>query len=303
MEIKNIIPDFYLYTLHVEFCRNETLTHVMTYSSLSAYKQQIIKDFNSRTNYENEFHKRAATRLVELAKLQSGQYVLDVATGTGLAAIAAAMIVGSTGRVLGTDFALGMLQQAQQKVEVLGLTNTKFEEADADEQELQDTQFDAILCSSAIAYLIDIPASLRQWHNALKAGGVVAFSCLAETSPTASVLFRTVVQRYGITIPNPNKLLGTPERCCQLLEKIGFEQIEITTEQFGFYLQDAESVWTGNARSAFGLQDVKWSKEQLERCKQEYFTEINKASTEAGYWNDVTMFFVTARKSSDPLSS
>jgi len=271
----------------------------MTYSSLSAYKQQIINDFNSRLNYENEFHRRAATRLVELAKLQSGQHVLDIATGTGLAAIAAAMVVGSTGRVLGTDFALGMLQQAQHKVEVLGLTNTKFEEADADEQELQESQFDAILCSSAIVYLTDILTSLRRWHNALKPRGVVAFSCLAETSPTVSVLFRTVVQRYGITIPNPNELLGTPKRCCQLLETIGFEEIEITTEQFGFYLQDAEGAWTGNAKSAFGLQDVKWSKEQLERCKQEYFTQINRASTEEGYWNDVTMFFVTARKESE----
>jgi len=275
----------------------------MTYSSLNAYKQQILNDFNSRPNYETEFHKRAATRLVELAKLRSGQHVLDIATGTGLAAIAAAMVVGSTGRVSGTDFALGMLQQAQQKVEALGLTNIKFEEADADEQELEENQFDAILCSSAIVYLTDIPASLRRWHNALKPEGIVAFSCLAETSPTASVLFRTVVQRYGITIANPNKLLGTPQRCRQLLETIGFEDIEITTEQFGFYLQDASGTWTGNAKSAFGLQDVKWSKEQFEQCKQEYFTEINKASTEEGYWNDTTMFFVTARKSSGLAAS
>ncbi|KOP23594.1 methyltransferase type 11 [Hapalosiphon sp. MRB220] len=274
----------------------------MTYSSLSAYKQQILNDFNNRPNYENEFHRTAATRLVELAKLQSGQHVLDIATGTGLAAIAAAMVVGSTGRVLGTDFALGMLQQAQQKIEVLGLTNIKFEEADADEQELQSSQFDAILCSSAIAYLIDIPTSLRRWHNAVKPGGVVAFSCLAENSPTASVLFRTVVKRYGITIPNPNQLLGTPKRCCQLLEMIGFKEIEITTEQLGFYLQNAEDAWAGNAKSAFGLQDVKWSNEQLEQCKQEYFKEINQASTEEGYWNDVTMFFVRARKPSEKVT-
>ncbi|MBW4574799.1 MAG: methyltransferase domain-containing protein [Aphanothece sp. CMT-3BRIN-NPC111] len=268
----------------------------MTYSSLSAYKQHIINDFNNRQNYDNEFHRRASTRLVELAKLQPGQQVLDIATGTGLAAIAAAQVVGSTGRVLGTDFASGMLQQAQQKVAALGLTNIRFEKADADEQEFQENQFDAILCSSALVYLTDIPTALSRWHNALKPRGVVAFSCLAETSPTASVLFRKVVQKYSITIPNPNELMGTPERCCQILETIGFEDIAITTEQFGFYLQDAEVGWTANAESAFGLQDAKWSVEQFEQCKQEYFTEIKKASTKEGYWNDVTMFFVTAHK-------
>jgi ubiquinone/menaquinone biosynthesis C-methylase UbiE len=271
----------------------------MTYSSPSDYKQQILNDFNNRPNYDNEFHRRAATRLVELAKLQPGQHVLDLATGTGLAAIAAARVVGSIGRVLGTDFAVGMLQQARQKVKALELTNIKFEEADADRQQWQDSQFDVILCSSAIVYLIDIPTSLRRWRYALKPGGIVAFSCFAENSPSASVLFRTVVQRHEIAISNPNKLLGTPKRCCQILESLGFKEISIVTEQIGFYIQDAGIGWNGNAKSAFGLQNAKWSEEQLERCKEEYFTEINKASTEEGYWNDITIFFVIARKSSE----
>ena len=75
--------------------------------SLSTYKQQILNDFNNRPDYENEFHKQAATRLVELAKVRSGQQVLDIATGTGLAAIAAAEAVGSAGSVLGTDESFG----------------------------------------------------------------------------------------------------------------------------------------------------------------------------------------------------
>ena len=268
----------------------------MTYSSNNAYKQQVLNDFNNRLNYENDFHRRAAARLVELAKLRSSQSVLDVATGTGLAAIAAAQIVGPTGDVLGTDFSIGMLKQAQQKTKTLGLNNIKFEQVDADEQALQESHYDTILCSSAIVYLMDISESLRQWHQALKPKGLVAFSCLAESSPSASVLFRRVVSKYGINIPNLNKLLGTPERCHQILEMIGFEEVSIVTEPFGFYLQDAEAVWTGNAKSAFGLQDVGWSKERLKQCKQEYFSEINKASKEKGYWNDVTMFFVVASK-------
>jgi ubiquinone/menaquinone biosynthesis C-methylase UbiE len=269
--------------------------------SLSAYKQQILNDFNNRPDYENEFHKQAATRLVELANLRSSKLVLDIATGTGLAAIAAAEAVGSAGSVLGTDFASGMLRQAQQKIADLRLTNIEFEEADADEQQFQESQFDAILCSCAIVYLTDIPKALRQWHNALKAGGVVAFSCLAETSPTSSVLFREVVQRYGITIPNPNELLGTHEKCCQMLQSIGFEDIKITNEQFGFYLQDPEASWNGNAKSAFGLQEVQWSQQQVEQCKHEYFAEVNAVSSEQGFWNDVTMLFVIAYKSHTPI--
>ncbi|MEG5034405.1 hypothetical protein [Microcoleus sp. AT3-D2] len=42
---------------------------------------------------------------------------------------------------------------------------------------------------------------------------------------------------------------------------------------------------------------MKWSDEQWQQCKMEYFTEINEASTAAGYWNDITMFFVRTHKS------
>ncbi len=75
--------------------------------SLSAYKQQILNDFNNRRDYENEFHKQATTRLVEWAKVRPGKFVLDIATGTGLAAIAAAEAVGSAASVLGTDESFG----------------------------------------------------------------------------------------------------------------------------------------------------------------------------------------------------
>ncbi|MEG4850642.1 hypothetical protein QUB10_06980 [Microcoleus sp. B5-D4] len=74
--------------------------------SLSAYKRQTSKGFNNRPDYENEFHKQAATRLVELTKVRSGKLVLDIATGTSLAAMAAE-VVGSTGRLLGTDESFG----------------------------------------------------------------------------------------------------------------------------------------------------------------------------------------------------
>ena len=271
--------------------------------SPSAYKQQVLNDFNNRQNYENEFHRRAAARLVELAQLQLGQTVLDVATGTGLAAAAAAQAVGPEGQVLGTDFSSGMLHQARQKIETLGLTNIRFEVADADEQRLPECCFDAILCSSAIVYLTDIPAALGRWHAALKSGGTLAFSCLSEDSPSASALFRAVVARHGLVIDNPNQILGTPLRCRQLLEAAGFGQISLVAEPLGFYLQDPEIGWTAHAKSAFGLQHVDWSDEKTAQCRQEYVTALRQAATADGYWNDITMFYVTAQKVDGALNA
>ncbi|MGB3299741.1 MAG: class I SAM-dependent methyltransferase [Phormidesmis sp.] len=263
--------------------------------SLGSFKQTILNDFNKRKG-DSAFHKLFAPRLVELAHLEAGETVLDVATGTGLAAIAASKAVGVTGYVLGTDFAVGMLQQARLKAKSSGLTNIEFERADADEQTLSEDQFDTILCSSAIVYFADIPAVLQRWYKALKTSGTVAFSCFAETSPSAGVLFRKTVEKYGISIPNPNKPLGTPEKCIQMLRFAGFENVEIVIEQFGSYLQDGRRAWAGNANSAFGLQNANWSDERLKQCQQEYLSAITSSSEEKGYWNDITAFFVIAQK-------
>ncbi len=265
-------------------------------ADLNEYKQQVIADFNGRTNYDNEFRYRFADPLVKLAQLQKGQHVLDIATGTGIVAIAAAQIVGSEGKVVGVDISSGMLAQAQRKVEAAGLQNVELIEADADYLNFPNDSFDAILCSSAIAYLTDIPASLRQWYRFTKPGGIVAFSCLAQTAITASILFRSKAQKYGITIPNPNEILGTPEKCQNLLQSAGFQQIKIVTQQFGGYFTTAQHAWQANANSAYGFQVFQLAPDKLEQLKAEYIAQIEALATDPEFGNDFTTFFVLAHK-------
>lgn len=267
-------------------------------ADINEYKQRVIADFNSRNNYDqgNNFHPLFANRLIELAELQSGQKILDVATGTGGVAIAAAQIVGSEGKVIGVDISTGMLSQAQRKIEAAGLKNVELQEADADYITFNDNSFDAILCASAIVYLTDIPAALRNWHRFLKPGGLVAFSCFAETAHTMSVIYRVVAQKYGISLPNPNEPLGIPEKCYKMLHEAGFKDIKVINEQFGNYISDPERLWNINLNSACGNPLLQLSPEKLEQCKAEYLAEVQALATKQGIWNDVTTFFVLGRK-------
>ena len=269
-------------------------------TEIEEYKQQVIADFNARTNYDNDFRYRFANPLIELAQLRSGQNVLDVATGTGIIAIASAEIVGSEGKVVGVDISSGMLNQARRKIAAAALQNIELIEADADYLNLDDESFDAILCSSAIVYLRDIPTTLQKWYRFLKPGGILAFSCNAQTAFTASIVFRVKAENYGISIPNPNEILGTPEKCQNLLQQAGFKDIKVVTEQFGFYLsnaEEAEKFWQGNANSAYGFKVFQLSPEKLAQLKAEYIAEIEVATQ--GFWNDITTFFVLARKQTD----
>jgi ubiquinone/menaquinone biosynthesis C-methylase UbiE len=265
---------------------------------IDKYKQLVVDDFNSRPNYDegNQFHLSLANRLIEIAQPQPGQKILDIATGTGLVAIPAAQIVGSSGRVVGVDIAKGMLEQAQRKINTIGLKNVEFIEADADYLNFNHSSFDIIFCSSAIVYLTDIQKSLQQWHRFLKPGGKVAFSCFAETAHTAAVMFRQKAQTYGILIPNPNEPLGTPQKCQDLLTNVGFQDIKVITEQFGFYLSNVEKAWYANARSAFGSQVKELPPERLEQLKAEYIVQVEATATDKGIWNDVTTFFVLGSK-------
>ncbi len=266
--------------------------------NLKEYKQRIIADFDRRTNYDaaGEMHPRLARKLVELANLQPGQVVLDVATGTGLAAIPAAQMVGATGRVIGLDISRGMLEQARRKIEAENLANLELIEGDADYLSFEAGSFDAILCASALIYLSDIPGALKNWHAWLKGGGKVAFSCFAENAFTLSVLFREMAREHGIILSSPNEALGTPEKCRQLLEQANFGEIEIVTEQLGGYTNNFEGAWNGNLNSALSSQVSQLPPEQLARLKTEYLTKAKGLTTEQGIWNDITTFFVTGAK-------
>ncbi len=68
------------------------------------YKKEVIGFFNSRTSYDNDYTIRRAIPLLKLIQLQEGQTILDLATGTGIIAIAAAQIIGYSGKVIAVDF-------------------------------------------------------------------------------------------------------------------------------------------------------------------------------------------------------
>ncbi|MGH8001910.1 MAG: class I SAM-dependent methyltransferase, partial [Brasilonema sp.] len=177
-------------------------------------KQQLLADFNSRTHYDQgKFYAPVANHLIKLAKLQNGQQILDIATGTGLVALAAAKIVGVEGKVIGVDISSGMLSHAKQKLASEDLTNVEFLQADADYLSFRDSSFDVILCSLAICYLTQISTSLKEWHRFLKSGGILAFNAWSETAFPPSVLFRKSAQKYGVKVPNPNEQFGTVKRC------------------------------------------------------------------------------------------
>lgn len=80
----------------------------------SGYKDRVKDFWQGRSevyDVNNSFHPPLCAHLVGLANPFPGSAVLDIATGTGSVAFAAADAVGPSGRVVGVDITDTMLQQ------------------------------------------------------------------------------------------------------------------------------------------------------------------------------------------------
>lgn len=146
----------------------------------------------------------AATRqMLDLARLQAGQRVLDVAAGAGEPAVSAAQRVGPGGYVLATDISEGIVELALAVARERGLRQVEARAMDGEKLDLPDASFDAVLCRLGLMYMPHPVAALREWRRAMRAGGrvaVVVFST-PERNPWGAVPAAIIRRRAQLAPP------------------------------------------------------------------------------------------------------
>ena len=154
-----------------------------------------------------------AEHLAEAADLQAGQRVLDVATGSGNAAIAAARC---DCEVVGIDYVPALLDRARVRADAEGLP-AEFIEADAEALPFEDAGFDAVLSVVGVMFAPDQERAAGELLRVCRPGGTIA---LASWTPGGFIgdMLR-VVTRY---VPPPAGVRpavewGSPERVRELL--------------------------------------------------------------------------------------
>lgn len=258
------------------------------------YKQQVADFYNSRANYDNDLTHSRAVRLLNYTQLHPDYSVLDVATGTGSIAIAAAKQVKS---VVGIDIATELLKIAQQKITAEQLTNIQLLEIDVEAYQSEPEQFDAIYCSFAIVLFPNISKILQNWYYFLKPNGFIAFSCSSENSYLVDTIVESCAA-HGVTLPNLHYLLGTPERIQNLLGSIGFHSIEIHPHQLGKYLtvEQAQSRWSGKFWLHIDNPLPQVDPAILEEIKASYDRAIASLATDQGIWHEELIYYVIANR-------
>jgi len=187
-----------------------------------------------------------AQKLVSLAQPSSGERVLDVATGSGLAALPAARLVGPQGRVVGVDLSETMVALARNRAREEGVDNADFLAMDAEDLDLPPNSFDAVLCALGLMLFPQPDRALSEMHRVLKLGGSVALAVFGRGSRVA---LRALMEPFIPLMPPPPQRgpsifgYGQSEVLEETVAGAGFS--DVTTEQCTHLLtfSEAQGAW------------------------------------------------------------
>jgi len=227
----------------------------MRHAEKEAYKRLLV-EWNDRVAHVWDRYYVPAMfpirdRLLDLAEVKSGDRVLDVGTGTGGAAFAAARRVGKTGRVVGVDSSPKMLKKARENAAKSGLSALEFRLMDSASVEFAQGSFDAVVsCFGQPETPWDVLTALVEWRRVLVPGGRFCHCTEADSGDDPSSekferVFEKVFEKYKVRSPGPElsetrrlrslaskEAKKAPVWDAHLLEVAGFTAARHSTETF-----------------------------------------------------------------------
>jgi len=176
----------------------------------------------------------AATEIMlDLAGVQAGSRVLDVAAGTGESALMAAARVGPKGHVLAADASAAMLDVAAEAARQAGLTNVETRAMNAENLEHDPDSFDAVICRNALMLFPNPVKALTEMGRVVKPRGKVAVIVLAalEKNPYHGILHEAARRIGNIPAPAPGEpwqyALGEPGALEEVYRRADFLNMSV----------------------------------------------------------------------------
>jgi SAM-dependent methyltransferase len=135
--------------------------------------------------------------------VRSGEQVLELACGPGGAGLAAARLVGRTGRVVLADVAPAMVEVAARRA--AGLEQVETIVCDQAAIDAPDQSFDAALTRHGLMFAEDPSASVAEAARVLRPGGHYGAITWGprESNPWLGIILDSVGEQFGVAFPPP----------------------------------------------------------------------------------------------------
>jgi len=196
--------------------------------------------------------------LCEAVDLRPGQQVLDVATGTGNTALAAAR---RGCEVIGLDWAAPLLARGRERAAAERLPVT-FREGEAEQLPFPDASFDAVLSTFGAMYAPDQAQTARELLRVCRSGGKIGLTNFTPESFNAAF---AAVARRSLPLPPPglpSAFLWGTEAHCRALFGEAITTLQVTERAVVWRYRSPQEwleVWRaalGNLQQAFAQLDA-----------------------------------------------
>ena len=222
-----------------------------------------------------------AEALVSFVALPSHARVLDVATGPGVVAVAAASRIGAGGSVVATDFIPDWEPHVAAAAREAGVTNITYATMPADALAFADESFDVTLCQFGLMFVPEPALALREMRRVLRPGGTLGVAVWSVPEKVGLFLMSRIL---GAALPPPPSAdppqsptsLGEPGLIESLVAAAGFRDPTVERATRSYEVSDAETAWRqwseGDNPAARGLASL--SEAERERVRAEVIAAL-----------------------------
>jgi SAM-dependent methyltransferase len=196
--------------------------------------------------------------LLDQLRLQPGDRVLDIGTGGGVAALAAARLVGA-GTVVGADISSPLVDLARRRGEEQAASNVSFVVADVQRETIPGGPFDAAVSQFGVMFFDEPETAFANIRNHLRSEGRLGFACWQ--APNLNPWFPGPALA-GIASPPPPPApgksptspfsLGDPDLATGILEASGWRDISSSQHELVVTV-DRDTIIDDEALGFFGV--------------------------------------------------
>ncbi len=112
----------------------------------------------------------------QFARIKKGDTVIDLGSGAGNDCFIARAETGETGKVIGIDFTLAMIDKARANAEKLGYNNVEFRQGDIEKMPITSNVADVIVSNCVLNLVPNKNEVFKEMYRTLKLGGHFSIS-------------------------------------------------------------------------------------------------------------------------------